>query len=175
MGQLGYVTRPGIATTISQAAVNDLNRMRQQSNRLNRQPGVEQPILAGGAGDDDMRRFYQPEIGTHFLCQYGSTGLRCNSIAYNHRPGVFPPGSQLLVTPTSMGAWGQVRVSVDAPNFMKAHFIMAPCGYHGRVWGCQWPCFDDPDAESGIGPCDMVPPDNHPDIWPLDQQCISPG
>jgi hypothetical protein len=100
-----------------QGQVTAARRVAANKTLLDRQLSQPTGCIAGGTGDEDLRRlgYGADELKQHVLVQRGINGLTCGAVTLNLDPQTYKPGSYLIETHQGTSSWGQSRLEHSTP------------------------------------------------------------
>lgn len=92
------------------AGINNLARQKAETSRLARQFGTPEPLITGGTGDPDIRRFYSSELIYNIPVQRGFNGLQCGGTAINMEGRIYPDTTPITEMRTGVSRWGNMEI-----------------------------------------------------------------
>lgn len=92
------------------AGINNLARQKAETSRLARQFGTPEPLITGGSGDPDIRRFYSRELIYNIPVQRGFNGLQCGGTAINMEGRIYPDTTPITEMRTGVSRWGNMEI-----------------------------------------------------------------
>lgn len=140
------------------AGLNNLARQKAETSRLARQFGTPEPLITGGTGDPDIRRFYSSELIYNIPVQRGFNGLQCGGTAINMEGRIYPDTTPITEMRTGVSRWGNMEIKGSKAVY-PMQLQVTPAGpYTPPIGGyvVQTPCVSstiDPDYGTGAPPC----------------------
>lgn len=141
------------------AGLNNLARQKAETSRLARQFGTPEPLITGGSGDPDIRRFYTPPLIYNIPVQRGFNGLQCGGTAINMEGRVYPDTTPITEMQCGVSRWGNTKVEGSKAVYPMQLQINPATPYERVTVGyvemgvCDSGFPNDPDYGTGAPPC----------------------